>query len=105
MRSPCCVSVSPPLTFECQEICMKLGMYIMTHETVSTAYFVNPPIHLCLYVYFRIVARQRLSKHVPAAINTCNNRGIVGRNRFICGPCLIRGESVGLYVYPLIVAR
>jgi hypothetical protein len=56
-------AVSPP-----EPIFPKFGMYIMTLEPISTAYFINPPI----------VARQRLGKHVPAATNTQNNRRTVG---------------------------
>jgi hypothetical protein len=43
---------------------MKLGMHIMALETLSTAYFINPPF----------VAKQRLGKNVPAAKNTRNRK-------------------------------
>jgi hypothetical protein len=47
---------------------MKLVMYIMAPEPISTAYFVNPSHDsMCLYVYSPICGRQRLSKHVPMA--------------------------------------
>jgi hypothetical protein len=46
-----------------------------------------------------IIARQRVGKHVSPAKK---NRW---RRRFLCGPCRIKGESVGLSVYPSIVAR
>jgi hypothetical protein len=47
---------------------MKLGMYIMAPEPISTAYFVIPSHQsVCLYVY---VAGQRFSKNVTAATNT-----------------------------------
>jgi hypothetical protein len=52
---------------------MKLGMYIMTPESISMAYFINlSDQSLCLYVYeyTPIVARQRLGKNVTAATNT-----------------------------------
>jgi hypothetical protein len=50
---------------------MKLGMYIMAPELISTAYFTNPSHQsACLYVYPSIVARQRLIKNVTAATNT-----------------------------------
>jgi hypothetical protein len=58
---------------------MKLGVYIMASEPISTAYFINPSHQsVCLYVYPPIVARQRLGRHVPVAVNTLNNRRIVG---------------------------
>jgi hypothetical protein len=50
---------------------MKLGMYIMASESISTAYFINPCHQpLSLYVYQFIVARKRLGKHVTAETNT-----------------------------------
>jgi hypothetical protein len=83
MRSPCyqCVSVSPSIKFRVPEqICMKLGMYVMAREPNSTVYFINPSHQsLCLYVYSYIVTRQRLGKHVPTTMNTRNNKITVGR--------------------------
>jgi hypothetical protein len=84
------VSVNPPLlTFECLNKSMKLGLYIMAPEPISVAYFINPSHQsMCLCVSLLgkgsvkfippFIARQRLSEHVPAATNTCNNRRIVG---------------------------
>jgi hypothetical protein len=57
----------PLLTFEC----LKLGMYIMAPEPISTAYFINPSHQsFCLYVYPPLVARQHLGKSFTAARNT-----------------------------------
>jgi hypothetical protein len=54
-----------------EPIFMKLGIYIMTPEPISTAYFINPPISVCVCIYTHpIVARQRPSKSVTAATNT-----------------------------------
>jgi hypothetical protein len=74
---------------------MKVGVYIMAPERISTAYFINPSNQsVSLYMYPPLVATQRLSKIPPtvarqrlnknfaAAKNheyTCNNRRIVGR--------------------------
>jgi hypothetical protein len=61
-----------------EPVFMKLSMYIMAPEPISAAYFLNPShqsMHLCVYPL--LVARQRLGKHVPAAMNTPNNRRIV----------------------------
>jgi hypothetical protein len=59
---------------------MKLGMYIMAPEPISTAYIINPSHqYVRPYVYPTIVARQRLGKSVTAATNTDNNRIIFGR--------------------------
>jgi hypothetical protein len=46
---------------------MKLGMYGMALEPISTTYLINPAHQ---YVYLLIVARQRLSKNITAAANT-----------------------------------
>jgi hypothetical protein len=47
---------------------MKLGIYIMAPEPISTAYFENPSHQsVCLYVYPPVVARQQLSKKVTAS--------------------------------------
>jgi hypothetical protein len=49
---------------------MKLGMYTVAPEAISTAYFINPSHQsVCLYVYPTIVARQRLWKNVTQATN------------------------------------
>jgi hypothetical protein len=43
----------------------------MALEPISTAYFINPSHQsVCLYVYPPLVAKQRLSKIVTAAMNT-----------------------------------
>jgi hypothetical protein len=57
---------------------MKLGMYIMAPVHISTAHFINLSHQsLCLHMYAtRIVARQRLGKHVPTSLNTRNNRRV-----------------------------
>jgi hypothetical protein len=47
-----CVSVYPPINFwMCELIFMKLGIYILAPEPISTAYFINPPISLCVCMY------------------------------------------------------
>jgi hypothetical protein len=68
MRSPCCLCVCvspPPINFwMSKQILMKLGMYIIAPEPISTAYFINPSHQsVCLYVYPHIVARQRQRIH------------------------------------------
>jgi hypothetical protein len=49
---------------------MKLGMYIMAPVPILTAYFINPPMSVCLDTDPSIVAKQRLGKNVTAAKNT-----------------------------------
>jgi hypothetical protein len=62
----------PSINFRLPEpIFIKLGMYIMSSEPISTVYFMNPfQQSVCLYVYSHIVARQRLGKIITAAMNT-----------------------------------
>jgi hypothetical protein len=50
--------------------------------------FVSVGLPVCL----PIVARQRLGKHIPKTTKNC------WRRRFLCYPCLIKGESVGLCI-------
>jgi hypothetical protein len=68
-----CVSVYPPFNFWMAEPpFMKLAMYNMTYEPISTTYYINPSHqYVCWYkyVYPSIVVTQRLGKHVPAATN------------------------------------
>jgi hypothetical protein len=59
-----------------QPIFMKLGMYIMAPEPISTAYLLS--VFVSVYVSSPIVARQRFGKHIPEAKNALNNRRIIG---------------------------
>jgi hypothetical protein len=46
---------------------MKLGMYIMAPELISTAYFTNPSHQsVCMYVYPTTVAKQRIDNNISA---------------------------------------
>jgi hypothetical protein len=69
---------------------MKLGMYVITPEPISMeyTYFINP-------------ARQPVCQihEMQETKKNCWTRC------FLCGPCSIKGESVGLSAYPFIVAR
>jgi hypothetical protein len=51
-----------------EPIFMKLGIYVMAPDPISTAYLVKQSV--CLYAYPYIVARQRLGKNITAATNT-----------------------------------
>jgi hypothetical protein len=54
-----------------EPIFMKLGMYIMAPELILTEYLINLfSQSACLYIYFFVVAGQRLSENVTAATNT-----------------------------------
>jgi hypothetical protein len=96
---------------------LKLGMYITTPQPISTAYLTNPLISLCVCMCSPLSlqrnasakwippfgARQRHGKYVPPATNICTKN--CWTCTFLCDPCLIKGESMGLPVYPPIVAR
>jgi hypothetical protein len=58
---------------------MELGMHIVASELFSMVYFISPS-HLS--VYPSVFAMQGLSQNVTAAMNTHNNRRIVGRTIF-----------------------
>jgi hypothetical protein len=54
-----------------EPIVIKLGMYVMSPELTSTAYFVKSSHQsVCLHAYPVIVTRQRLSEKVTPPTNT-----------------------------------
>jgi hypothetical protein len=58
-----------------------------------------PPVSLCVCMSIPlIVARQRLGKHVPEAMNTHNNRRIVGSDIF-CAVLVISTKSLWVCLY------
>jgi hypothetical protein len=85
---------------------MKLGMCIMATESIAAAHFINAShLSVCLYLYPPPFGdRQRLGKHVPAAVNTRNNRKIVGRVNFYAVRVLSK-ESQRVCLYPPVVTR
>jgi hypothetical protein len=84
---------------------MKLRMYIMAPEPISTAYFINPSYQsasVCVSLLSLLgkgsvkcippfIARQRLGKQVPAAKNTSNNRRNVSVR--LCIPLSLLGNN------------
>jgi hypothetical protein len=77
-----------------ERVFMKLGLYIMAPEPISTANFINPSHQsLCLYVYPRIsLLGNGFVKHGNEY--TSNNRRIFWMRRFLYGPCRIKGKLV-----------
>jgi hypothetical protein len=66
-----CLCTHPINFWMLEPVFMKLGMYILAPESISTAYLINPSHQsLCLFVYTPIVARQRLGKNFTPATNT-----------------------------------
>jgi hypothetical protein len=95
MRSLCflCVCESSLSIFLIPEsIIMKLGMFIIASDPISTAYFINPSHpSVCLYVYPLIIAGQRPGKNVTAVtlthatIEDLLNASLLRDPRFIKG--------------------
>jgi hypothetical protein len=91
----------------------------MATEPISTAYFMNPSHQsVCLYVYppYRCKATALLIVSLHSvlgngAVNTFPRQLIHAtveellEASFLRGPCPVKGESVGLSVYPPIVSR
>jgi hypothetical protein len=67
MQSPCCLCPCMPRIkfWTAEPVIMKLGMYIMVPEPISTAYFINPS-HLSVCVS---LLSENLFKNVTAATN------------------------------------
>jgi hypothetical protein len=81
---------------------MKLGMYIIVLEPISTEYFINPShqsVYISLSLY--IIDRQRISGHVPVLMNTRNNRIIVG-DVFFSTVSVISKESLCVPIWFLV---
>jgi hypothetical protein len=103
-----------------ETVFMKLGMFIMTAEPISTSHFINPSHQsMCLCILLTLQGNgavncitpfgtmQRLGKRVPATRNIRNNRIIVGRVIFytvrilpkeslwvcLCIPLLLLGKN------------
>jgi hypothetical protein len=102
MKSRCCLCTSSNNFRMAEPIFMKLSMFNMAPESISTAYFINPSHQsLCLYVYLFVVARQLFGKHVTAEMNTRNNIIIVGRDVF-CGVRVV-SKKVADWLFPGLV--
>jgi hypothetical protein len=74
-----------------------LGTYIMAPELILMTFFINPShqsLSLYMYVCPPIVAMPRLGRHVPAALNTSNNRRVIGLS-FLCCPYSIFYWNLG----------
>jgi hypothetical protein len=119
MRSSSYVSVYPPYQLlNAWPIYMKLGVYIMATEPISTAYVINSShqsVSLYMHPSYRCKAMGRLSASVLSllgngSVNTFPQQRIHATiEELLDAPFSLRsvsfkGESVGLSVYPPIVA-
>jgi hypothetical protein len=93
----------PPINFWIPEpIFIKFGMYIMAPEHISKAYFIVPPISLCVCMCIPyVVVRQRPDRHV-----TCSrgNEELLEASS-LYGPCCTKKEFMGLSVCPPMVVK
>jgi hypothetical protein len=84
-----------------EPIFVKLPMYIMALEPISTAHFITPPPpnqSVCLYVYLPIVAREFLGiKSYHGSECTRNNRRFVGLV-FFYAVCVVSKISMRLFL-------
>jgi hypothetical protein len=84
---------SPPIVWMSKPVFIKLGMYITVPEPIWSACFHKWSMSLCVYV-----ARQRLCKNITAATNIYETIELLLVGSFLCGPCRINRESVGLSI-------
>jgi hypothetical protein len=90
--------------FEClyQSLWNFVYTYIMALKPVSAAYFVIRPISLCFCVCSVSLLGNGSVGTFPQQWTHRKKQNSWTRH-FLCGPCRIKGESVGLSVYPHIV--
>jgi hypothetical protein len=106
LHSVCVFVYSPVSAFECLNqslwnlVCIT---WHLRHVQWRTLYI--PPILLCVCMCVSpIVVRQLLGIDVPTATNARNKEQLLDAS-YLCGPFRIKEESLGLSVYPPIVAR
>jgi hypothetical protein len=88
-----------------EPVFVKLGMYIMAPEHISMAYSINLSHQsVSVSVYPRSLLDNGSMSTLPRQRIHATIEELQGAS-FLCCPCLIKGGSVGLSVYPLIVAR
>jgi hypothetical protein len=77
-----------------EPIFMNRVMYIMAHESISTAYSINPSHQfVCIYGYPLIVVRQRLGKTLPLQWIRTQQKKNCWRRRFLRSTCRIKGNK------------
>jgi hypothetical protein len=86
------VNPPPPLTFWMLEpVFVKLGMYIMAPEPISTVYFINPSHQsVSPYVYPSFLARQRLYETLPRHLTHTRQWKNCSTPRFLCSQWYMR---------------
>jgi hypothetical protein len=73
---------------------MKLGMWVMSAQPISTAYFIDPfSLSVCLSLHVSpIVTRQRLGKTLPRQRIHVTIEELLDAS-FLCGLCRIKGKE------------
>jgi hypothetical protein len=95
MQSSCCLCIRHINLRMPEPIIMKLGIYIMTPEPISTAYFINPSHQsVCLYMYPLSLLGNGSVKRYRENEYTRNKRRIVGGVVLyaicvLCGPFVL----------------
>jgi hypothetical protein len=99
-----CVCVSRLSTCECLSQSLWNLVCISWHpESISTAYFINPSHHsVSMCIPISLLGNGSVNTFPLQQIHDTKN---CWTHPFLCGPCLIKIESLGLLVYLPIVAR
>lgn len=102
-----------------EPIFMKPSIYIMAAKPFSVVFSINPSNHSVfqdtqtMSMFYRCKTTLRIVFFTSVPGNCPEIRSRNKENTIIdelldtpllCGQCLMKGESLGLYVYPLIVA-
>jgi hypothetical protein len=97
------VSVHPTINFRMPEpIFTELGMYVMTLEPISEAFFTNRSHQsLCLYVYPPIAATKRFCKIVTAATNAQSKIELLEGS--FCKRSVSHQRTVGYQFFPELI--
>jgi hypothetical protein len=88
-----CLCVYPPNFRMPKPICMKLGMYIMTPEPISTAYFINP-FHQFVPVCVPPYCCWAGARYTRSRVNEYKQQKKCWARRLLRGLCRFKGESV-----------
>jgi hypothetical protein len=87
MRSPCCLWCRGVSFWIAEPVFMKLVMYIVTPESISVAYFINPSHQsVCLYVYPLSLLGNGSVKTLPLQQIHTQQLKNCWRRRFLFGP-------------------
>jgi hypothetical protein len=81
-----------------ESVCMKTGMCIMATEPILMSYFINPAHSLCFYMRIPLSLLDNGSLYTFPRQRIYVTKKNCWTRRFVCGPCLIKGESVVFFL-------